>query len=153
MSHLDQRMLHVRFLKGTEKGRFSLPRRYTLTHSDRTGHMYLTVGADYCQEEVSGLYTRFMRDEVLAEWMEREDGYELHIHCHVSGGLVFGTPGMRMAIFRMHMPAVLEALRQGDDGIYQDRPELERSMAVVHFCSHIPKYNGEERYGPLSEHR
>jgi len=40
-----------------------------------------------------------MRDEVLGEWADAEGRPELHIHLHVSGGLVFGTAGMRDRIF------------------------------------------------------
>lgn len=44
-----------------------LPRRYTLTHSDSTGEIYLTVAHDYDLKQISGWYTRIMRDEILAE--------------------------------------------------------------------------------------
>jgi hypothetical protein len=49
-------------------------RCYTLTHSDTTGELFLTIGPDFDRAQISGLYTRLMRDEVLAEWREDEDG-------------------------------------------------------------------------------
>jgi len=150
---LDRKMLHVRFLEGTEPRKFSLPRRYTLTHSDRSGEMFLTVGDDYCHEQVSGWYTRFMRDEVLAEWKELDEGFEMHVYCHVSGGLVFGTPRMRLSIFRMHMRTVLEAVRQSDGGIFEERPDLDESMVVVHFCYQVKELDLQERYGLLHQYR
>ncbi|MCX5844615.1 MAG: staygreen family protein, partial [Deltaproteobacteria bacterium] len=49
------------------------PRRYTLTHSDATGELTLTIGGEYDRVQVSGWYTRLMRDEVFAEWIRRFD--------------------------------------------------------------------------------
>jgi len=40
-----------------------------------------------------------MRDEVLAEW-ETNKRIALHVHCHVSGGLVIGLSKWRDSIFR-----------------------------------------------------
>jgi len=58
-----------------------------------------------------------MRDEVLEEW-QIADHPRLHVHSHVSGGIVFGLSGWREAIFRQHMAMVLEALRNGDRLLY-----------------------------------
>jgi hypothetical protein len=49
-----------------------IPRRYTLTHSDATGKLTLTIGLEYDLKQISGWYTRLMRDEVLAEWIKRD---------------------------------------------------------------------------------
>ena len=38
------------------------PRKYTLTHSDRTGRLFLTIDKEYNEQQISGLYTRLMRD-------------------------------------------------------------------------------------------
>jgi len=83
--------LHTAFTPGTLPDKFTLPRRYTLTHSDFTGDLYLTIGSDYNMKQCSGLYTKLMRDEVFAEILEAEKGYALHVYCHVSGGFVIGT--------------------------------------------------------------
>jgi hypothetical protein len=71
MSRLNTRKLHVRF-KGAKPDVLVLPRRYTLTHSDSTGDLYLTISSDFDNKQVSGWYTRFMRDEVLAEWKKNQ---------------------------------------------------------------------------------
>ena len=90
MSRLRPEKLHVTYSSGVTVDAPLLPRRYTLTHSDSTGDLYLTIGADYNREQIAGWYTRFMRDEVLAEWKDNAHGTSLHVYCHVSGGLVFG---------------------------------------------------------------
>jgi len=68
MSRLKPEKLHVRFAAGVTPDEPITPRRYTLTHSDATGDLYLTIGPDYDRRQISGWYTRLMRDEVLAEW-------------------------------------------------------------------------------------
>jgi len=53
-----------------------------------------------------------MRDEVLAEWQTENGEPALAVHCHVSGGLAFGPPKLRDAIFRRESPGALEAFRR-----------------------------------------
>ncbi|RPJ28417.1 MAG: hypothetical protein EHM35_13720, partial [Planctomycetaceae bacterium] len=93
MSRLRPEKLHVRFAGTPAPDGPLAPRRYTLTHSDTSGELFLTVGSDYDKGQISGLYTRLMRDEVLAEWRGGEDGPVLHVFCHVSGGLALGPAG------------------------------------------------------------
>ena len=73
-----------------------------------------TVGADYGNKKISGMYTRIIRDSVLAEWIYKGGVYFLNIYCPVRGCLVFGTSSMRESIFLREMPLVLEVLRFRD---------------------------------------
>jgi len=132
MTHLDPEKLHVRFSTSGHAPPEIIPRRYTLTHSDRTGELFLTIGAEYDRKQISGIYTRLMRDEVLAEWREDEAGPALHVLCHVSGGLVFGGAAWRASVFEQHMPQVLEAFRYGDRALFRANPELDRAPVYVH---------------------
>jgi len=147
MSRLKPEKLHVRFLPGAAPEGPVTPRRYTLTHSDATGDLFLTIGPDYDRRQISGWYTRLMRDEVLAGWREEEDGPALHVHCHVSGGLVVGPAGWRDAIFRQELPLVLEALRFGDRHLFEAQPELDQAPIWVHFNATQPRYNRVESWG------
>ena len=65
-----------------EPDRPSLPSRPIGTHAA------VAPDSPPVRAQISGWYTRLMRDEVLAEWLEDEDGPALHVYCHVSGGLV-----------------------------------------------------------------
>src|SRR5512137_77192 len=103
MTQLNPNLLHVQFINSTTKTEPLVPRVYTLTHSDITGELFLTIGREINFPQIEGIYTRLMRDEVLAEWRVSESA-TLDVYCHVSGGLVFGTPGMRYRIFRYHLP-------------------------------------------------
>lgn len=111
MKSLNPEHLHTEFLPGTTNESPLRPRRYTLTHSDRTGQLFLCVGLEYNQRQISRWYTRLMRDEVLAEWKHDDEAYSLWVYLHVSGGIVFGRSGWREAIFRRELPLVLEAIR------------------------------------------
>jgi hypothetical protein len=64
-----------------------VPRRYTLTHSDRTGHQFVTVGAHCDASALHALQVRLERDEVLGEWVDDEAGPRLDIHMAAQGGL------------------------------------------------------------------
>jgi hypothetical protein len=153
MGRLNPEKLHVRIAPGLAAEGSLSPRRYTLTHSDATGDLFLTIGPEHDQEQISGWYTRIMRDEVLAEWREDGDGRWLHVTCHVSGGLVFGGAGMRYDIFQRELPLVLEALRYGDGGLYEAQPDLDRAPIWIHFRSTDRRYNKTERRGTPADYR
>ncbi|NIS82652.1 MAG: hypothetical protein GTO14_21175 [Anaerolineales bacterium] len=153
MKHLNPEKLHTRLEANIDKDRPIHPRRYTLTHSDLTGDIFLTIGSTYNRKQISSLYTRFMRDEVLASWDQGENGPVLRVHCHVSGGLVFGSPSFRDAIFRRHMPLVLEAFRYGDRGLWEANPHLDRAPIIVNFAARQERYNRNEYWGLCEDYR
>jgi len=83
----DPRKLQVSYLRGAggDWGPEDLPtckRRYTLTHNDLTGSLNLSIGDEYNHQQLSGWYTRILRDEVLAEW---------HLERKVEGGRPVGS--------------------------------------------------------------
>lgn len=153
MAHLVPERLHVRYLLGVDPKLPNAPRYYTLTHSDSTGELFLTIGLYYDMNQVSGLYTRLMRDEVLAELRTSPDGLRLDVYCHVSGGLVFGRAGWRYSIFRRELPLVLEAIRYGDRMIVENDPNLDQIPIFVHFKSSDSKYDKSEKWGTLADYR
>jgi hypothetical protein len=148
MNRLDPRKLHVTYAPGTEPDNPVTPRTYTLTHSDLTGDLFLTIGRGHDRRQIAGLYTRLMRDEVLAEWTETTEGPTLDVHCHVSGRLpTLGSARMRFAIFERELPLVLEALRFGDRHLFEAHCELDRSSILVHFHARQARFNRVEPYG------
>ena len=153
MSRLRPGKLQVHLAEGCTAEGPVTPRCYTLTHSDTTGDLFLTIGPAFNQAQISGWYTRLMRDEVLAEWRENEDGPALHVFCHVSGGLVFGIAGWRYDIFRHELPLVLEAFRHGDRGLFESSPDLDQAPILVHFRSHRRRYRRLERWGAPADFR
>jgi len=152
VSRLDRDKLHVRFGPGVSPRGPIAPRTYTLTHSDATGDLFLTVGAEHDRRQISGWYTRLMRDEVLAEW-RLVGGPELEVQCHVSGGLVLGRAEWRYNIFRGHLPMVIEAFRHGDRELFTLHPELDHAPVWVRFHSKDPRFDLTESWGRLGDYR
>jgi len=147
MQRLDTDKLHVSYLEGSTADGPVLPRCYTLTHSDATGDLYLSIGLQHNRQQVAGFYTRLMRDEVLAEWRDEGSELALHVHCHVSGGVIAGRAAWRDAIFRRELPLVLEAFRYGDRWLFETQPHLDRAPIQVYFHATQSRYNRTEAWG------
>lgn len=122
MKRLRPEILQVQYTQHTGQDGPIIPRRYTLTHSDITQDLYLTIGTDYDWKRLSALYVRLMRDEVRAEWTVQENALTFLIHCHVSGGFIIGWARLRNAIFRCELPLALEAFRFGDQKLFEAYP-------------------------------
>jgi hypothetical protein len=152
MSDLNPAKLHTSFTTPTSATGPLHPRCYTLTHSDRTGDMFLAVADEYDQKQISGWYTRLMRDEVLATWQYDGDQASLHVHLHVSGGIVLGSGAWRASLFRHHLRQVLEAFRYGDRQLVQHHPALDQSPIHVHFHARQEELNLIESWGVFGDY-
>jgi hypothetical protein len=148
MSKFNPEKLHVEFKQDIKDHPSPLPRCYTLTHSDRTGDLFLTIDRDYDHEQISGWYTQLMRDEVLGEWVD-DDELSLHIHCHVSGGLVLGPAKWRASIFKQHLPMTLEAICYGDQEFMKHHG---KSPVFVHFHAKQKALNKVENWGTVDDY-
>jgi hypothetical protein len=151
MGRLKPKKLHVNYLAGATPEALTLPRRYTLTHSDITGQLFLSIGNQYNTKEISKLYTRLMRDEVLAELIRDQGTTMLNVYCHISGGFVFGRAKWRFSIFKSELPLVLEAIRYGDRALFEQNPKLDQSPVYVHFQSTDIRFNKVERWGVMAD--
>jgi hypothetical protein len=133
LKRLKPEKLHVTLHNDVSPAFPLFPRFYTLTHSDRTGDMFLTIGRKYDLKQIAGWYTQFMRDEVLAEWQTIQGEQSLRVYLHVSGGFVFGTAGIRERILKRVLPLVLETFRYGDRQLFLEYPHLDYTSIFVHF--------------------
>jgi len=152
MKRLNPGKLHVTYLTDTTPESLIFPRRYTLTHSDITGQLFLSIGNEYDTKQISGLYTRLMRDEVLAEFAE-EDGLVFRVYCHVSGGFVLGTAKLRYNIFHSELPLALAAIRYGDRVLFEQNPGLDNTPVVIHFRSTVSRFDKVENWGTMADYR
>jgi hypothetical protein len=153
MARLIPEKLHVKHLSGATADSPIVPRFYTLTHSDSTGDLFLSIGSNYDKKQISGLYTRLMRDEVLAELRKDPDGLSLNVYCHVSGGFVFGGAKWRYKIFCSELSLVLEAIRFGDRALFDRDPQLDNIPVLVHFKSTDKRYDKVEKWGSLGDYK
>ena len=153
MGRLNPEKLYVTLLSEVRTDKLILPRRYTLTHSDFTGELFLSIGLDYDRAQISKLYTKLMRDEVLAELVSKEDSMQFNVYCHVSGGFVVGGAKWRYDIFRSELPLALEAIRYGDRTIFEQNPDLDQILVQIHFHSSNPRFNKVEQWRTMADYR
>ena len=153
MKRLNPEKLHVTYLASATPEGLILPRCYTLTHSDRTGELFLSIGNQYNTRQISKLYTRLMRDEVLAELCDEGGNLLFKIYCHVSGGFVFGTAKWRYNILQAELPLVIEAIRYGDRTLFEQNPALDEIPILIHFQSNKSSYNKAENWGIMAEYK
>lgn len=163
--------LHTVYLDGAMPNHPIDGRHYTLTHSDRTGDLYLSIGPEYHLDQVSGWYTKRMRDEVLAEWCvatpgelaptERElnrknavhkQAHILHVYVHVRGSKALGRARRRNRALMRELPFAFSAIRYGDTYLMDTHPELDESPIYVHFTAHVEKYSRVEEWGQLKDY-
>jgi hypothetical protein len=102
-----------------------------------TGSLSLSIGSDYNRQQISGFYTRLLRDEVKAEWrFSSRSGYTLHVYCHVSGEERWlAPPLLRNYIFRREMPLVLDTFMHAERALLALIPELSTARVFVHLQS------------------
>ena len=147
VSLLGLEKLQIKFMEGVDSKGPIDRRRYTLTHSDFSGDLFLSVGLEFDRKAISGFYTRLMRDEILAEWLKKEENFSLHVYCHVSGGIVLGTAGWRYSIFKRELPLVLKCICNGDRNLFDENSNLKNSIIFVYFKSKNKKHHKVERWG------
>ncbi|MDF2486171.1 MAG: hypothetical protein K0R46_2339 [Herbinix sp.] len=144
MSRLNQDKLSVEFRDGVTVTEPITFRRYTLTHSDLTAELFLTIGLRYAFDKINT-----MRDEVLGEWIKSHDGYLYHLYLNIDGQFDTESAQVRNYIFRRELPLALEAIRYGDRELFNTYPELDYSPIIVFFLSSIPQYNVIEDWGTM----
>lgn len=148
MSKLNPEKLFIEFTQGVTETEPIIPRRYTLTHSDLTAELFLTIGNDYAFNKIN--YS--MRDEVLGEWIQKESSYNYHVYLLVDGKFSEATAAIRDAVFRRELPLALQAIRYGDQKFFNAHKELDSVPIIVFFRSSIAKYNKVENWGTFSDY-
>jgi hypothetical protein len=147
MSRLNPEKLSVEFREGVTATEPIIPRRYTLTHSDITAKLFLTIGLTYAYDK-----TNAMRDEVLGEWIKTKDQYFYYVYLYVDGEFGAGVIAIRNYIFTRELPLALEAIRYGDSKFFSAHPELNYSPIIVYFMSTNPEFNRVENWGTFSDY-
>ncbi|MDL4839431.1 staygreen family protein [Aquibacillus rhizosphaerae] len=120
-------------------------RKYTLTHSDGTGELFLATGFVYHYEDINWQ----MRDEVLAEW--KKDKY-----CHLSlFGKAYVDQGefnaaevkFRYNILKKEMDTALKGMLYGDRQFFSNYPLLMDTSIYIYYLSTYPQYRQFLYYG------
>ncbi|MEC2071004.1 staygreen family protein [Alkalihalophilus marmarensis] len=141
MARLDPDKLTVNYREGVTTSEPIIPRRYTLTHSDFTGELFLTIGEEFAFDEITE-----MRDEVFGEWVSDDDSYYLHAYVYV-GNFGPALNAIRDEIFRRELPLALEATVYGDTPFFEAQPDLYDAPIWIQFDSEDPAYQSFENWG------
>ncbi|WP_430789714.1 staygreen family protein [Virgibacillus flavescens] len=147
MSVFNPEKLYVEFREGITPTEPIIHRRYTLTHSDLTGDLFLTIGLRFAWDKINP-----MRDEVRGEWIMTRDCYVYHVYLDVDGQFNQDVAATRNDIFRRELPLALEAIRYGDSRFFMSHPELNNSPIIVHFISSYPQFNTIENWGTFAKY-
>jgi len=119
-------------------------RKYTFTHSDVTGELFLTIGYCYDFDAIN----MKLRDEVFAEWKHTMGQYTLTGKVFVSNGEFNEKYSMiRFHIFQKELPLALTAMVYGDRNFYMNHPWLLDSPIYVQFESAFPQFHQLIYYG------
>lgn len=141
MGRLNPEKLHVEFKSGVTTTHPILGRKYTLTHSDVTAELFLTIGLYFAYDKITS-----MRDEVLAEWRNSNCGLFLYVYVYV-GDYGPAVNAIRNTIFRRELPLALEAMVYGDQKLFKVNPPLMNAPIWIQFDSTDPTYNRYEYWG------
>ncbi|SHM77888.1 staygreen family protein [Gracilibacillus kekensis] len=144
MSDFNPEKLFVIYTGGVTATTPVIPRKYTLTHSDITGELFLTIGIQYAWENINE-----MRDEVLGEWRHRS-GNTLYycVYLYIDQGEYdINAATKRNEIFIRELPLALTAIRYGDRALFNKHPHLNQSSLIINFMSAYPQLARQENWG------
>lgn len=147
MSEFNKEKLQVTFMEGTTEDGPIIPRIYTLTHSDLTAELFLSVGSKINYDKITP-----MRDEVVGEWKAKPGEYVLKIDIEVDGAMGIINTAIRDGIFRNELPLALKAIVYGDRKLFMGNKELLESPVEVHFNSSFTKFNTVEYWGSVRDY-
>ena len=152
MSDFNPEKLSVRLIPPANFAQPVERRKYTLTHSDSTGQLFLDIGYEYNLTSINPV----MRDEVVAEWKKDPLGrFYLVGKAYVDGGeFNQKIADTRFNVFKREMPTALNGIVYGDRPFYVNYPSLIDAPIFIHYLSVYPQYRLIAYYGtpaPLFE--
>lgn len=147
MNKFNPERLSVEYRDGVTATDPVITRHHTLTHSDDTGELFLTIGTQFAWDKVNN----DMRDEVIGEW--KTNGHCIYYNAYVmvnKEGQDFNTAMRRYEVFRRELPLALTAIRYGDRFLFNVYPALDNGLIIVNFISTYPQLYKQEIFGTFS---
>lgn len=148
MFELKKDKLKVSFEDNIGKSRPIMPRKYTLTHSDETAELFLSIGNKYDLDKIN--YS--VRDEVLGSW-EKDDEYYLLINIEVGNNNDINSIIKRDEVFRRELPLALTAIVYGDNLFLENNKELYDASVIIKFNCQIKEYDVLEKWGKIKDYK
>ncbi len=147
MYTFDSSRVNVQFRNGVTATRPVVGRKYTLTHSDETGELFVTIGTKYAEDKVGA-----MRDEVRLGLVNKDNDLHLFGMVLISGEGIDRGAKKRTEIFLKEMPLALQAIRYADSKLYKRWPRLDKVPIRIWFKSNEEEYNKLYEFGTMSDY-
>lgn len=123
-------------------------RKYTMTHSDETGDLFVVIDTEYAEDKVGPL-----QDEIRLEWTMMKGMPILYGMVLVDGnGIDVDNAATRDMIFKREMHVALQAIYFADQLLLDAYPELRDTPILIHFSSTQPEYNKVYHFGTIGEY-
>lgn len=149
MNDFNKGRVEVTLADGVSEDWPIIPRKYTLTHSDETGQLFLSIGKCYDFSKVND-----SRDEVLGAWVCNDDGsYILKMEVLLDGAGDEDITEIRNNIFRRELPLAIKAIIYGDRKLLSKNESLYDCKMYIRFKSRYEKYNVEELWGCVKDYK
>lgn len=144
----NPRRLSVEFRNGITDEKPIEGRKYTLTHCDESGELFLTVALTYAYDKINSI----KRDEVFGEWKRVDNRFIFKIYVYVDGNSGKANAVERERIFRKELPLALSAMKYGDRKFFNNNKNLLDSPIIVRFISAYDEFNKIENYGTFKNY-
>ena len=139
--------LAVEYRNGVTATEPIIPRNHTLTHSDFTGELFLTIGTQFAWDKVN----TDSRDEVLGKWTVYGNCLYYNVYLYIDKEEHdLNAAISRNDIFRRELPLALTAIRYGDRFLFDRYPYLDNAVIIVNFISTYPQLSKQESWGTFS---
>lgn len=148
MKPFEPSRLHVEYRDHVSKTSPVWSRKYTMTHSDDTAELYVTIGQNYAKDKIGPL-----RDEVLLRFGRHEDQLKLLGSVLIDVEGTTSNAEKRNEIFLREMPTALQAIRYADASLYEQHPQLDEIPILIWFQSNNEKYNKLYDFGTMKDYR
>lgn len=139
MAEFDPRKLKVCYDDNCDYDRPIKGRKYSLSHSDETGFLFLTIGKRF----------HYTDDQtVLAELrkINRIDVLDVYVQLDNEGGIE--ATKIRDRIFRRELHLALKAITYGDKRFFINNKLLD-AFVRIKFQSRYPQFNSIEQWGKI----
>ncbi|WP_233880909.1 staygreen family protein [Virgibacillus halodenitrificans] len=145
MCTINLKKLSVRYIPPADFNQPVSNRKYTLTHSDTTGQLFLDIGYVYNYEAINPA----QKDEVLAEW-RNDPSMCMYLAGTVDVDgiqVIEATSAKRFEIFNREMNTALQGMIYGDLPFYSYHPFLINAPIFISYNSAFPQYRQVKYYG------
>lgn len=147
MSFKRNHQLFVEYRDQVSKTSPTQNRTYTMTHSDDTGDLFVTIGLKYAEDQ-----TNELQDQVYLRWVPFDGKCLLYGEVLIDSKDFNGNKQFRNEIFKREMPLALQAIYRADIPFFEANPELVDTPVLIRFKSTDPAYDKLYNYGVISDY-